>query len=180
MDIRCYLDTTPCKPRLGGCNAATNNHWYPSGFNSVLPLSYQHCQSSAIDVFRLPVGPFELLDRPKPTITVSRHQLPDRSKVFEIQCGHAVYSISSCFTKRVFGGGEGGAVGQWDIDDGHQVSSAFQAGPGSAIWASALSRDHKWLVCGLRSHPYISVWDVGTHTKHGLFLPVAVLARKRS
>ena len=95
----------------------------------------------------------------------------DAPKTIEIDARHAIKTLVFVEgTKQVLSGGSEGKLRRWRVSDGGEVGEPIQSG-GEEIWATALSPDGKWLVCGLKpvsgndGKASVEVWNAQTHKK---------------
>ena len=63
--------------------------------------------------------------------------------------------------RHLLSGGGDKTVRQWDAGTGHEVGEPMKMG--SAVYAIAVSRDHRWIVSG--NEKTTSVWDAKTHQR---------------
>ena len=91
------------------------------------------------------------------------HQMEARQ--IEIDSPNDIYSVAFLVDgKHVVGGGRGGKIQRWRVEDGKEVGTPM--GAGGIIFNIAVSKDGKRVVSGTNSTKgLVTVWDVESHSK---------------
>ena len=102
---------------------------------------------------------------------MTARRFPDAPSTVEIDARYAIRSLVFAEgAKQVLSGGGERKLRRWRVNDGGEVGEPIQSG-GIAIYATALSPDGKWLVCGLKpvspndGKANVEVWNAQTHQK---------------
>ena len=87
----------------------------------------------------------------------------DGANIVTVDCQEKVCSVAFHPDGRhIVGGGWEGKLRRWDVEDGHEVGEAMEAG--YPVFAVGVSRDGRWIVTGGRAGK-VNVWDARTHQK---------------
>jgi WD40 repeat protein len=87
------------------------------------------------------------------------------ARLIEIDSPDDIYSVAFLVDgKHVVGGGKGGKIQRWRVEDGKEVGTPM--GAGGIIFNIAVSQDGKWVVSGTNStRGLVTVWDVESHSR---------------